>query len=103
MFQVSHLNFFPTQDDNAQLEQQVGEKFKENLKEYGLTKSININNKLYDYTLFNHSKKVLFPKTNNVNFEKAMLREGTVLKQKGLIVTCYGREIDTNLLDDNDP
>jgi hypothetical protein len=62
-----------------------------------------MNSKLYNNCLYNHSKNVIYPKCNDVNFEKAMLREGTVLKQKGLIVTCYGREIDTELLDENDP
>lgn len=39
----------------------------------------------------------------NVQFNLGLLREGTVLKSNGFIMTDKGRMIDSSLLDEDDP
>ena len=39
----------------------------------------------------------------NHKMETALLRDGTVLKHKGFIITSLGRVLDASLLDENDP
>lgn len=39
----------------------------------------------------------------NLNMERAILREGTILKNKGFVITSLGRVLDASLLDENDP
>ena len=39
----------------------------------------------------------------NVQFVKGLLREGTILKSNGYIMTAKGRMIDSSLLDEEDP
>ena len=41
--------------------------------------------------------------TGNVQFVKGLLRDGTVLRSNGFIMTAKGRMIDSSLLDEDDP
>lgn len=41
--------------------------------------------------------------TGSVQFIRGLLRDGTVLKSNGYIMTAKGRMIDSSLLDEEDP
>ena len=60
---------------------------------------------MYKNDLVKDPKMAVRRKTcvGNVQFDLGLLREGTVLKSNGFIMTDKGRMIDSSLLDEDDP
>lgn len=108
----SNSPYIITEDDKRALSQLIGVKevesdpVKEKEKRYrNLFTNPNLAVKtFYKNDLVKDKAAATRPKIKgNMNLERAILREGTVLKHKGFIITSLGRVLDASLLDENDP
>ena len=52
--------------------------------------------------LVKDTKLVVNQKVNSYDFEKGMLREGTILRRKGFVITDKGKKVDPALLNKDD-